>query len=213
MIDGKLSNNEYTSDVYVGGKKLTVGVWKESSENSPETLKTFLEILTITGGGKATVVAGEKVVAGSIEVGGKLKDGAKKVFTKTDEFHSKTKVEKVDVASGVKNDILDKHFGGKIKLADHEDLSHGGHTKSLHIGKEPKFLKDRVNQMVLKNPERAEGIIATTYPSEKIAESVIGEVLSKSKNVNKIEKWLNGNKDELMISGNIGKEIGYGVEV
>ncbi len=44
-----------------------------------------------------------------------------------------------------------------------------------------------------------------------MAESVISEVLSKSKNVSKIEKWLNSNKEELMISGNIGKEIGYGV--
>jgi hypothetical protein len=46
--------------VYVGGKKLTIAVFEESSRESPEALKTFLEVLTLTGGGKmAKSVAGE----------------------------------------------------------------------------------------------------------------------------------------------------------
>ena len=53
--------------------------------------------------------------------------------------------------------------------------------------------------------------IATSYPNLEVAESVISEVLSKSKNVSKIEKWLKMSDEKLIISGNIGKEIGYGV--
>ena len=34
----------------------------------------------------------------------------------------------------VESSVLDKYFGGKIKLTDHEGLAHGGHTKKLHVG-------------------------------------------------------------------------------
>ena len=53
--------------------------------------------------------------------------------------------------------------------------------------------------------------IATSYPNVEMAESVIAEVLSKSKNVNKIEKWLKNDDPKLEVSGNLRREIGYGV--
>ena len=34
----------------------------------------------------------------------------------------------------VKSSILDKYFGGKIKLTDHEGLAHGGYTMMVLIG-------------------------------------------------------------------------------
>ena len=98
----------------------------------------------------------------------------------------KSKVE-VGVAKVGESSILDKYFGGKIKLIEHEGLAHGGHTNDLHVGLSEVKLKDRVNKMVLKNPERAEGAIATTYPNEKIAESVISEVIMK--NEKEIMNW------------------------
>ena len=45
--------------------------------------------------------------------------------------------------------------------------------------------------------------IATSYPNVEMAESVIAEVLSKSKNVNKIEKWLKNDDPKLEVSGNL----------
>jgi hypothetical protein len=147
----------------------------------------------------------KKVFSKGDEVGDKLKDGAKGALGKSDEFHSKTKVEKVEVASVVKSDILDKHFGGKVRLADHEGLAHGGHTKELHVGLSEKDLKKRI---VNEGKD-----FVTTYQNEKMAESVITEVIMK--NEKKINKWLKGerfkDKNEIMVSGDLKMEIGYGV--
>ena len=111
---------------------------------------------------------------------------------------------KVDGKVVVESSVLDKYFGGKIKLTDHEDLAHGGHTKALHVGLSEKKLKERIAN----DPSKK---IASTYTNEKVAESVISEVLSKSKNVSKIEKWLKNTKPKLEVSGNLRREIGYGV--
>ena len=52
--------------------------------------------------------------------------------------------------------------------------------------------------------------IATRDPNVEMAESVIEEVIME--NEKKIEKWLKTSDEKLIISGNIGKEIGYGVK-
>jgi hypothetical protein len=152
--------------------------------------------------GKDIAGGAKGALTGTKEIGGKLKDTAKGALGKGDEFHSKTKVEKVDVASVVKSDILDKHFGGEIKLWQHEGKAHGGHTKELHVGLSEKDLKKRI----VDDPSKK---IATTYPSEKVAESVITEVIMK--NEVKIHKWLKTSDEKLIVSGNTGKEIGYGI--
>jgi hypothetical protein len=95
--DEKLSNNQYIKNVYVGGKKLTIAVLQESSKNSPESLKTFLEVLTLTGGGKMT-----KSVAGEFA---EIKSA----------FHSKVKIGS-DVEAGASGKINWGYWGGYEKV-------------------------------------------------------------------------------------------------
>ena len=180
---------ELFGEAYTSFKGKVNAFSTEIDNNAPEPVQDFIKLVTFGAIGKGAVLAGEKVVAGNIAVGGKLKDGAKKVFDKADDvikpntppatgFKSKTSV-------GGGNSILGKYFGGEIKLKEHEGFAHGGHTKDLHVGLSEKKLKERIAN------EGKE--LVTTYPNEKVAESVISEVLSKSKNVNKIEKWLENN--------------------
>ena len=111
---------------------------------------------------------------------------------------------KVDGKVVVESSVLDKYFGGKIKLKDHEDLAHGGHTKALHVGLSEKKLKERIAN----DPSKK---IATTYPNEKVAESVISEVIVK--NEAEIIKWFEKSNpfSKKEFGAKLGIYTGYGI--
>ena len=68
--------------------------------------------------------------------------------------------------------------------------------------------------MASKNRERAEGIVASTYTSESVAEKAIGEVLMK--NELEIKSWLEKSKNKPFSKKEFEAEIsfnaGYGVK-
>jgi hypothetical protein len=199
-IDGKLTENKYTNSIYVNGKKLTVGVFRESSENSPETLKTFLEVLTLTGGGKVAGKIGEKATTGSIELGGKLKDGAKKVFTKADDINVKPN-SNVDL-----NKINNKEFHSKM-----------GDTLKTDIAFTESILKDKskfefIGEFDLHNPGVLDNKYARTFSGYKYKsytlkeDTILYRVGSKDKGFG---DYLSFNKPNSEIQSRVDKAIRY----
>ena len=152
-------------------------------------------------GGDIAIVGGTTKLAGKLV----LEGGVKKVLTKGDDviksntapgFKSKTSV-------GGEDNILDKYFGGKIKLKEHEGRSWNGHTKDLHVGLKVDDLKARIAN---------EGKdMVTSYPSEKVAESVISEVIVK--NEAEIIKWFEKSNpfSKKEFGAKLGIYTGYGV--
>ena len=84
-------------------------------------------------GGQSGLKKGEKGLGSSSKEGIKKK-GANDNIIKPYTGPSTGYKSKVGGKVVVESSILDKYFGGKIKLTDHEGLAHGGYTMMVLIG-------------------------------------------------------------------------------
>ena len=135
--------------MYVNGKKLAVGVFRESSEKSPETLKTFLEVLTLTGGGKVVGKIGEKATTAGVKLGNEIKDGTKKVLTKTDIPHHKTHT---DISGKIENPYIEAMNGGTHSGWAEQYLTKP--TQEIEKGIKSFEKQIKLHQEKIKNPDK-----------------------------------------------------------
>ncbi len=122
---------------------------KEFDNNAPEPVQDFVKLLTFGAIGKGAAIVGEKVVASGIEIGGKLKDGVKKVFTKPDTPHHKTYT---DTGGHIENPYVEAMNGGA-----HSGWAKQYTTKSIQeIEKGIKSLEKQIelHQEKIKNPDK-----------------------------------------------------------